>query len=607
MSSDREQPRPGSPAASKGIRFAAMYTFPAAMLVAGIIAAAFVVNAIAAHRDDAFIIDAAGRQRMLNQRLLNEVLLASQGASNSREETRTLFLETLRALQDGGDVVVDETTGAKRTLPAAPSEEIKDALTHQWWLMDQQVEASTSLLAMEETHPEREELLQILLSLNRSLDRKIDGTVKQFNDHSAAKIGTAFGWAAVAAAVMALMCGAVFWGTRRIERLHQRSERDAALRLETMRHLDAVVTGVLDAIVSIDASGVIQTANPATEAMFGYAASDMIGENVRMLMPEPYRGEHDGYLAHFAETGEARIIGIGREVEGVRKDRTRFPLHLGVSEIWLDDEPHFVGVLRDISEAKEAERALRVSKEAAEDANRAKSQFLANMSHERRTPLNAIIGYSEMVEEDLGALGQEALADDVRQVHESGRHLLRLIEDVLDISKIEAGGFDMRPEEFDLAMTLAEITDTMRPLVAKNSNTLELDVPDTLGSMHADLTKFRQILDNLLSNACKFTREGTIILAVQRTSSDGEPWVRIDVRDTGIGMTDSALERVWDAFAQADGGTTREYGGTGLGLTITRRFCEMMGGRIDASSEPGTGTTFTVALPVRAPPAAPSA
>ncbi len=252
--------------------------------------------------------------------------------------------------------------------------------------------------------------------------------------------------------------------------------------------------------------------------------------------------------------------------------------------------------MRKTSRAEqEAEIAMRAHMEA-EAANRSKSEFVANMSHELRTPLNAIIGYSEMLVDDARDEELESFVSDLEKIGQAGKHLLGLIDDVLDLSKIEAGRMELSPESFDLNGVVDEAVATSRPLVDQNGNTLELEIATDLGSIHADRTKLLQIFYNLLSNAAKFTNSGTIWLRVKRDDRD-EGWLQIEVEDTGIGMTPSQIETIYDPFSQADSSTTRKYGGTGLGLAITKRFCELMGGRITVSSAPGSGSRFTIWLP----------
>jgi signal transduction histidine kinase/CheY-like chemotaxis protein len=252
----------------------------------------------------------------------------------------------------------------------------------------------------------------------------------------------------------------------------------------------------------------------------------------------------------------------------------------------------------EVTHRKQTQEELLAAKRAAEDASRAKSAFLANMSHELRTPLNAIIGYSEMVEEEIQDCGRVEKIEDVRKIHSAGKHLLALINDVLDLSKIEAGKMGLHLENFDVAGMIQDMVSTFQSTVAKNNNTLAIHLSEDLGQMRADITKVRQILFNLLSNACKFTERGTITLDVDRTENDGQPWIRFCVRDTGIGISPEQQENLFKEFTQADVSISRKYGGTGLGLSISHRFAHLMGGQIGVESEQGKGSAFTVGLPV---------
>ncbi|HEV8132321.1 MAG TPA: response regulator [Acidobacteriota bacterium] len=240
---------------------------------------------------------------------------------------------------------------------------------------------------------------------------------------------------------------------------------------------------------------------------------------------------------------------------------------------------------------------LNVAKDKAEEANRTKSSFLANMSHELRTPMNAILGYSEMLMEDAEDTGNLEPIPDLKKINAAGKHLLALINDILDLSKIEAGKMELFTEAFEISEAVQDVVTTIQPLVAKNSNKLVVDYGEDLGAMRADLTRVRQILFNLLSNASKFTEKGTITLDISSQMRTGEEWVLFKISDTGIGMTPEQLGKLFQAFSQADVSTTRKYGGTGLGLVISRRFSQMMGGDISVESEPGKGSTFTVQLP----------
>jgi signal transduction histidine kinase/DNA-binding response OmpR family regulator len=240
---------------------------------------------------------------------------------------------------------------------------------------------------------------------------------------------------------------------------------------------------------------------------------------------------------------------------------------------------------------------LQEALQRVEAATRYKSEFLAHMSHELRTPLNAIIGYSEMLQEEAADLGYADFTPDLQKINAAGKHLLALINDILDLSKIEAGRMDLFLETLDIPTMIQDVVTTITPLVEKNANAMQLLCASDLGTMRADLTKVRQSLFNLLSNACKFTTQGTITLAVTRETVDGATWVTFRVSDTGIGMTPEQMGQLFQAFSQAEASTTRQYGGTGLGLAITRHFCRMMGGDITAESAMGQGSTFTVRLP----------
>ncbi len=272
------------------------------------------------------------------------------------------------------------------------------------------------------------------------------------------------------------------------------------------------------------------------------------------------------------------------------------------------------GVMTDVTALKRAEAAARAAQAVAdtlraeaEAANRAKSQFLANMSHELRTPLNAIISYSELLAEEATDRGDASTVSDLGKIGRAGQHLLALINDVLDLSKVEAGRMELELTAFDAQDVVDDVVVTAASLVGANGNRLDVSVAPGMGLLQADLTKIRQVLLNLLSNACKFTHAGTVTLSASRaTDAGGRDWVTFAVADTGIGLTDAQAVKLFQAFTQADASTTRKYGGTGLGLAISRKFCQMMGGDVTVASRAGVGSTFTVRLPaIVVDPAAP--
>lgn len=284
-----------------------------------------------------------------------------------------------------------------------------------------------------------------------------------------------------------------------------------------------------------------------------------------------------------------------------KKNGTIIDVEITSYELVFDNRKAELVLAQDVTDRLQAEAKLYKAKEAAEAANVSKSQFLANMSHELRTPLNAIIGYSEILQEDALDLGEDDFVIDLEKIHKAGNHLLGLINDILDLSKIEAGQTELDLETFDLSEVIQEVTTTVKPLFLRNSNRLNVEYPDRIGDFHSDRMKLIQILFNLLSNAAKFTQQGTITFSVERITNDqnscDSDWLIFNCADTGIGMTAEQVQKLFQPFTQADASTTRKYGGTGLGLAIAQKYSQMLGGEITVKSELGKGSTFTVILP----------
>ncbi len=345
--------------------------------------------------------------------------------------------------------------------------------------------------------------------------------------------------------------------------------------------------------------------SPQIEQMLGFSAKEWLDNPIlwyQQLHPE----DQDRWQTEFARTLNAGEH-FRSDYRFISRDGNVVWIH-GEAKVVSDEagRPLFLqGVAFDITERMQAEERLQqnnkqlaLARDQALAANRAKSAFLANMSHELRTPLHAILGFTEMLQEDAQDCGQESFLPDLDKIANAAQHLVGLISNILDLSKIEAGKMELFLESFDLPGTIQEVISTALPLIEKNGNELELCCARDLGQIHADLTKVRQVLFNLLSNAAKFTEGGTITLEASRVSAGTGDLVRLRVIDTGIGIDAASMDKLFQSFSQVDDSTTRKYGGTGLGLAISARFCRMMGGTLSVRSKPGRGSEFTVDLPV---------
>ncbi len=354
-------------------------------------------------------------------------------------------------------------------------------------------------------------------------------------------------------------------------------------------YVDDIIRNMKDTLIVVDRNEKIRTVNRALLRLLGYTEAE--------LVDQPF-----GIISGGVPEEALRTKSAAANFETVyrAKDGREIPMSFstGVLKNAEGQASGMIAVAQDITARKRQERELKEAKVAAEAANATKSQFLATMSHELRTPLNAIIGYTEMMMEEAEDNGHDEYVPDLKKVHSSAKHLLALINDVLDLSKIEAGKMDLYLETVEVKPLIEDVVSVVGPLVDKKANKLSVNLGPNLGTIHADITKVRQSLFNLLSNASKFTERGTITLDVYRSWHDGSEIFHFIVSDTGIGMNKEQLGRMFQAFTQADASTTRKFGGTGLGLVISRNFCQMMGGDITVESEEGKGTKFTIVLPV---------
>jgi PAS domain S-box-containing protein len=364
--------------------------------------------------------------------------------------------------------------------------------------------------------------------------------------------------------------------------------------VEAAAHLKAIVETAVDGIITIDEHGVIESVNPAAERIFGYAAADMIGVEIGLMMPDLDRISDEG-LVQYLRTGERQMIGSGAEMRGRRKDGSEFPLDFGFSETVLGQRRFYTGLVRDATARKKAEQVLIDAKNVADAASRAKSEFLANMSHEIRNPMTGVMGYADIL---LGRLQDPKDIECVRTIKDSGQYLLQIVNDLLDLAKIESQGLELEREEIHLPTFLTDVYTLMEGAARAKSLPLVLKYDGMIPQkIEGDSKRLRQILMNLLSNAVKFTHQGGAELTVRYDTELRE--LQLQVSDSGIGMTEEQQKNLFKPFTQGDSSVTKAYGGTGLGLAITKRLVEALEGRISVMSSPGQGSTFTVTLPVR--------
>lgn len=369
---------------------------------------------------------------------------------------------------------------------------------------------------------------------------------------------------------------------------------DEELR-RTQQEFAQLLESAPDAMVIVNNGGEIVMVNAQTEQHFGYSRKELLGRSVEMLVPERFREFHPGYRKGYTRDPHVRPMGEGLELFGLRKNGEEFPVEISLSPMQSERGMLAISSIRDISERRHFERELREKNLALQRADRLKDQFLASMSHELRTPLHTVIGFAELLAEELrGPLNPDQKRF-LEHIIRDSRHLLDLINDILDVSKIEAGGLELRREIFDGEAAIKEVLSSIQPLAQAKAIRVDTSISEML-ALDADRLRFKQILYNLLSNAIKFTPNGG---SVQLNAQSDGAMAEISVQDSGVGIPTDALELVFDRFHQVGSSTKGVREGTGLGLTITRALVEHHGGQIKVSSVVGKGSCFTFTLPLR--------
>ena len=378
--------------------------------------------------------------------------------------------------------------------------------------------------------------------------------------------------------------------------------RDLTARKKTEAKFRSLLEAAPDAMIIVDRTGRIALVNSQAERLFGYARRDLVDSTIDMLVPERFRDGHRAHRVGYFGDPHVRPMGSGLELWGRRKDGSEFPVEISLGPVETEEGTLVTAAVRDVTERKRLEAARRRAEElevrTAQEASRLKSEFLANMSHELRTPLNAVIGFAEMMHDGKAGSVSAMQVEFLEDILTSSRHLLQLINDVLDLSKVEAGKIDVRPERVDLPALILEVNGILRSMAAQKQIDVTVDVDPVVHTVIADPGKLKQVLYNFLSNALKFTpdRGRVHVRALALEPSEFE----LQVEDTGVGISAEDMTRLFVEFQQLDASLAKKYPGTGLGLALTRRLVEAQGGRVGARSQPARGSTFFAILP-RAP------